>query len=111
MGNVTSTQLLLEVGHENDCKYPPPPTHPPHRNSMSLISQLLPTRFDQTLKIGSWDHLEPIFAVKKIFAKKTKFAKKMLLKKNPSVKKKFCQKKNFVKKKFAEKKCEKKVLQ
>ena len=32
--------------------HPPPPTH---TNSMSVISWLLLTRFNQTLKVGSWD--------------------------------------------------------
>ena len=48
-----------------------PPTHPTHRNSMSVISQLLLTHFDQTLNVGSWDYLEQIPTVMVTFVKKT----------------------------------------
>ena len=42
---------------------PPPTTTTTTENSMSAISQLFLTRFDQTLKIGSLDHLEQIPSV------------------------------------------------
>ena len=47
--NSTSTQLKSWVWHENDFNSPQPPS--PTANSMSLISQLLLTRFQPNFKV------------------------------------------------------------
>ena len=78
-----------------------PPTHPPQTQCRQYLSCYLPN-FDQTLELGSKDHLEQIFHQKnfaqKFFCRKTKLTLKTKIRQQRQ--KRFCQKKNFNKNKI-----------
>ena len=47
------------------------PPHPPHTNSMQQYLSCYCPDFDETLKLGSWEHLEQIPAVTVTFLQAT----------------------------------------
>ena len=58
--NLTTTQLNLSwVRHENDFAYHPPPTT--QTQCYQYLGCYRPY-FDETLNIGSWEHLEQILS-------------------------------------------------
>ena len=66
----TQPQLNLTVGFDTKITlhhHHPPPTPTHHTNSMLAILNSYWPNLDQTLKVGSWDHLEQISTVKMIF--------------------------------------------